>query len=248
MPTRPPKGRGAGVRRPPEQRYTAAEWIKGYSAWLLVLPFYAFLLGFATVFKRVPDWMLRKLLRMHNAETQKRRPDVRIPGDWKTPAYMLRWWRIPRNAFFNIYYHNVLRSDDDRALHDHPWWNFSIVLEGGYYEHCINAGGVNVKTWYPAGSVRFRRAGTFAHRLELVAYHAGGLATAGGNVIPVEGTKEELPVKTIFITGPTLRRWGFHHPERWVDAYEWDNFCQERGIGGMKMGGYAEQLNKARTE
>jgi hypothetical protein len=47
-----------------------------------------------------------------------RPPDFVIGGD---SPYMLRWWIIPRNKFFNIYLHRFLRSDDDRALHDHPW-------------------------------------------------------------------------------------------------------------------------------
>jgi hypothetical protein len=109
------------------------------------------------------------------------------------------------------------------------------VLVGGYFEHCINAGGVHVKTWYGPGAVRFRRAGTFAHRLELAVYPEDAM-------IGLRGT--EVPVHTIFITGPTLRRWGFHHTERWVDAYEWDDYCHERGLTGMKMEGYAEQLEK----
>lgn len=44
--------------------------------------------------------------------------------------YMERWWLIPRNRFFNIYLHRFWRSDDDRALHDHPWVNLSILLKG----------------------------------------------------------------------------------------------------------------------
>jgi hypothetical protein len=56
---------------------------------------------------------------------------------------MRRWWVIPRNKFFNIYLHHFLHSDDDRALHDHPWWNVSILLRSGsYVEHTIAAGGV----------------------------------------------------------------------------------------------------------
>lgn len=227
--------RGSTVQNPANTKYSLWSWIKGYAAWLAVFPLYLGLWAFARVFKRIPNWLLRKLLRSHAATTNSRQPDVRIPFDPSIPPYMLRWWKIKRNAFFNVYYHIVRRSDDDRALHDHPWWNFSIVLAGGYYEHCINEGGVNVKTFYPAGSVRFRRAGTFAHRLELERY--------GPNAYPtVQG--EEIPVHTIFITGPVLRRWGFHHPERWVDAYDWDEFCQERQIEGMKMAGYSEQLTK----
>lgn len=30
--------------------------------------------------------------------------------------------------------HQILRSDRGRDLHDHPAWNISIVLEGGYWE------------------------------------------------------------------------------------------------------------------
>lgn len=225
------KARGSTVQNPADTKYSLWTWIKGYAAWVLVFPLYLFLWGFAAVFKRLPNWMLRKLLRSHVRETQRRQPDVRIPGDHSIPPYMLRWWKIKRNAFFNVYYHIVRRSDDDTALHDHPWWNFSIVLEGSYTEHLIEAGGVNKKTRYGPGAVRFRRSGAFAHRLELDRYPMDRLF--GG---------EEMPVLTIFITGPVLRRWGFHHPLRWVDAYDWDDFQRDHGINGTKMAGYAEQL------
>jgi hypothetical protein len=119
--------RGSGAT---PRKYTAWEWISGYAAWIAVLPIYLLLWGFAKLFKRLPAWMLRKLLQSHVDTTARRRPDVRIPGDITIPPYMLRWWKIKRNAFFNVYYHIVRRSDDDTALHDHPWWNFSIVLEG----------------------------------------------------------------------------------------------------------------------
>lgn len=213
---------------------------------VLLSPLYLALWLFAKVFKRVPNWLLRKLLRDWH-RTNQRRPDVRIPGDHTLPSYMLRWWRIPRNRFLNVYYHHVLRSDDDRALHDHPWFNFSIVLEGGYYEHTVEG-----RQWYPAGSVRFRGSGKFAHRLELEQAKpiAQSVAVGSGEYIDTSTfggeypDGRELPVKTIFITGPVVRRWGFLHEERWVDAYEWDDFCQERGLGGMRMSGYAQQNEK----
>jgi hypothetical protein len=48
--------------------------------------------------------------------------------------YMLRWWVIPRNKVFNIYLHNFMRSDDDEALHDHPWaFNLSIIVHSEYH-------------------------------------------------------------------------------------------------------------------
>lgn len=53
-----------------------------------------------------------------------RPPDVVI-GGFQNP-YLLRWYVIPRNPVFNVYVHLFLRSDDDRALHDHPWANLSV--------------------------------------------------------------------------------------------------------------------------
>jgi hypothetical protein len=237
------RSRGSTVTNPAGTKYPLSTWIKGYAAWMAVFPIYCALWLFARIFKRVPNWMLRKLLRSWHKLEEARGPDMRIPAFG--PLYMKRWWKIKRNAFFNTYYHHVLRSDEDAALHDHPWWNFSIVLEGGYWEHCIDAGGVHKKTWYPAGSVRFRPSGKFAHRLELKQERLA----CGGTVIPgrrsVSNYQDvELPVKTIFITGPVLRRWGFHHPTQWVDAYEWDEFTERNGIATSKMKGYAEQVAK----
>lgn len=232
VPATAQKARGAGQ---PPRTYTAAEWIKGYAAWLLVLPLYAALWAFARVFKRVPGWLLTKLIREHRHTTAYRGQDVRIPADTAIPAYMRRWWKIPRNAFFNIYYHIVMRSDDDRALHDHPWWNFSIVLEGGYFEHKILEGGVTTKRWYGPGSVLFRRSGDYAHRLELDWEQTFDQATQTGD-------GREIPARSIFITGPTLRRWGFHHPLGWVDAYDWDDFMRKQGaVNTMPMSGYMQQ-------
>lgn len=140
--------------------------------------------------------MLRYLTPMLVKHAQRRPPDVMIGGAENT--YMRRWWLIPRNRWFNIYLHHFLRSDDDRALHDHPWWNLSILLEGRYVEHTISAGGINIRTERRAGEMKFRRAGA-AHRIELV----------------------DGPCWTIFITGPRLREWGFHCPGGWV---HWRDF------------------------
>lgn len=68
------------------------------------------------------------------APFRKRWPDMVI-GDNDNP-YLLRWYVIPRNRIFNIYLHKFVRSDDDRALHDHPWsWNMSLIIKGIYIEH-----------------------------------------------------------------------------------------------------------------
>jgi hypothetical protein len=127
-----------------------------------------------------------------------RRPDAFIGGE--KDCYMRRWWVVPRNSFLNIYLHEFLRSDEDRALHDHPYWNVSILLAGEYTEETIIAGGVHKRTIYKAGDLRFRTA-SGAHRIEL---HAGSC-------------------RTLFITGPRIRHWGFHCPNGWRS---WEEFTK----------------------
>ena len=113
----------------------------------------------------------------------RRAPDF-IIGD----SYLLRWWVIPRNPFFNIYLHRIGRNDDDRALHDHPWWNISIVLKGAYREHMPDGTRVLKRgAWALRGA-------TALHRLEVV----------------------KGPVWTLFITGRRVREWGFQCTKGWV--------------------------------
>jgi hypothetical protein len=137
-----------------------------------------------------------------------RDPDFIIGG--RERPYMFRWWVIPRNRWFNIYLHQFLRSDDDRALHDHPWWNVSVLLRGAYTEHMVKAGGVNVRVRRAAGAVKARGA-TFAHRIEL---------TDGA-------------CWTLFITGPRIRSWGFHCPGGWV---HWEEFTAPTDKGAIGRG------------
>lgn len=120
--------------------------------------------------------------------------------------YMHRRYVIPRNRFFNVYCHQILRDDDDRALHDHPWPNLSIVLTGGYREIMFvrrHRHGMplpaTIEAFRRPGSVVARRAAT-AHRLALA---------RGADGRPV-------PAWTLFITGPVLRDWGF-----WCGGGRW---------------------------
>lgn len=140
-----------------------------------------------------------------------RRPPDFVIGSPDNP-YLLRWFVIPRNSIFNIYLHCFMRSDDDRALHDHPWTNLSILLRGRYVEHTIAAGGINHRHEYCAGNWKLRLFGSMAHRLELI----------DGNCW------------TIFITGPRYRVWGFHCQERgWV---HWKEFTKSDNRGEVGKG------------
>jgi hypothetical protein len=114
------------------------------------------------------------------------RPPDFVIGNPKDP-YIHRWYLIPRNSWCNLYLHHILRSDDDRALHDHPWWFISIVLWRGYREI------TTLGTWWRWPLSIALRWATLPHRIEL-----------------------DKPAWTLVITGPRVRDWGFHCPKGWV--------------------------------
>lgn len=151
----------------------------------------------------------------------RRAPDF-VVGKAGGHVYLRRWWVIPRNPLFNIYLHEFVNSDDDRALHDHPWPSISIVLSGLYTEllpaHPQQSAGWD---YMPNGLVRvLRRPGdviprraTLRHRIE---------------VSPALGS-----CWTLFITGPVVREWGFHCRAGWVP---WRKFVDERDHGALGAG------------
>lgn len=154
------------------------------------------------MFQRLANWLIER--------SDTRPPDF-IVGGVDNP-YLLRWWLIPRNRLFNVYLHCFWRSDDDRALHDHPWANCSVLLRGRYLEHTIAAGGIHRHQLLEEGAVRLRLFGSFAHRVELI----DGFCW------------------TLFITGPRYREWGFHCPdEGWI---HWKRFTADDDKGAIGKG------------
>ena len=147
----------------------------------------------------------------------KREPDFTIIHNGV--IYLRRWWILPRNRFFNIYLHNILRSDEDRALHDHPWWNVSILLKGGYVEHTPDG-----KFERKAGNVVFRKA-TAAHRLQLNHFNE-----FDGRL----WIQHEMPCWSLFITGPRVREWGFHCPKGWKSWREFLGIAEGKAKGDEK--------------
>lgn len=142
-------------------------------------------------------WLHRSLVQR---VADRRAPDFVVTGP--EGVYLYRWWLIPRNRFLNVYLHLFMRSDEDRALHDHPWPWCSILLDGEYTEVSRPLpGSPLLQRWetFRAGSIRFHRA-TFAHRLVL---------------------RPDRKCWTLFITGPRIRNWGFHCPKGWV---RWEDF------------------------
>ena len=108
--------------------------------------------------------------------------------------YLRRWWIIPRNPWCNLYLHEIRKSDDDRAMHDHPWQNRSFLIFGSYIEHTTQGSFVRM-----AGDVIDREAAAL-HWLE---------------VVPGQ------PAISLFMTGPKVREWGFACSQGWV---HWQDF------------------------
>lgn len=143
-----------------------------------------------------------------------------LPSD-EDPSYMERYWvKRPtvetegsegRNEWA-ARIHVIKASDKDRHLHDHPWWNVSIILQGSYLEEVpvsqsqhpvydqnyimsyaagddLEGASTTFKLRKP-GDVIFRGAST-RHRLHLI----------------------DGPVYSLFFMGPVKQMWGFYTPD-----------------------------------
>lgn len=86
---------------------------------------------------------------------------------WRRPF----GWLLQRLSM-GVRLHHILRSDDDRAYHDHPWYFVSIILRGGYWEHRPVFRGTHYvgdsRKWVKPGRIVIR-CHTSLHRLELPA-------------------------------------------------------------------------------
>jgi len=128
-------------------------------------------------------------------------PDFIIGDD-----YLQRWWlakninthdssrlgelrsHTTRVDDYSCYLHRVTGSDDDRAFHDHPWCNASLIISGKYMEHTPHG------SFLRCSGDRVYRSGTALHRLEVI----------------------EGPVWSLFVAGKKYREWGFDCPNGWV--------------------------------
>lgn len=178
----------------------------------------------------------KKLLSLIHSWAMRRvqRPPDETIGGWENP-YLLRWYVI-QSRVFGIYIHQFLRSDDSRALHDHPWDFISIILSGGYIEkyaprHLRSIyGDVIYKDpsfFYSA----FRAPGDiFCHRAE----HAHRVLLFGHQekVDPFH-PPEELPCWSIIIKGPIRRKWGFWCKHSWRF---WKDYVEDDPVSGTQGG------------
>lgn len=125
----------------------------------------------------------------------KRTPYTHLPG------YMNRYWLKPFNKddSVNIRVHEILSSDEERHMHDHPWDSTSIILKGGYWEvmpthqhqHPVFDDVNFIRVWRKPGDVISRKA-TDRHRIEI---------------------PKGKSAWSMFIVGGQEQKWGFYTEE-----------------------------------
>lgn len=157
---------------------------------------------------------------------------LKVINDGCDRPYLIRF-SIFEFFGFSLKLHFILRSDDDRALHDHPWTFWTLMIAGGYWEetfgHVAKIGDEHSQTvvnghatqtrlrWYGPGSFRICKS-PHAHRLELESFH--------------EWTSESSKTKRIYhpactlvLMFPKIREWGFHTEKGWL---RWFDFSPNR--------------------
>jgi hypothetical protein len=133
--------------------------------------------------------------------------------------------------------HNVKRSDYDRALHDHPWPNWSLVLKSGlwevvqgHYQQAIESGTLeNYPDLLRLDAVIKTTSGKRVSRADRKTLAAAGVHWRGpGAIVRRNATMlHRLIVPagteawTLFVMGPLERDWGFQTPDGWVHEEEY---------------------------
>lgn len=123
--------------------------------------------------------------------------------------YLFRWYLIRREALA-LFLHRFVRSDEDRALHDHPWNFLVIPIWRGYIEHSDRENPttgvrseVSARVW-PIIGMRLRQA-EYRHRVELLNGKDG----------------QPLPSWSIFLRFKSRRLWGLWPKEGFVAWNKW---------------------------
>ncbi len=160
-----------------------------------------------------------------------------IPSRDGKSLYLARFWlTAPRmmdtgsdGARFesgnSLLLHYFAQGDDDGALHDHPWEDFTtVVVSGGYTERRPP------KFWQRDREPWADRCPAYVgvpfNTCELLERRPGGARERrlGCNQHAVEGVLPET--WTVLSTGPRVRQWGFQPPGRsWMP---WTDFLSEK--------------------
>lgn len=179
----------------------------------------------------VADWILRKILPFQSILNE------------DGSLYLRRFYLYRGKIRPHVYIHHICTSDDDRALHDHPWGFKSFMMWGRYdeirpdyqlspsevREACYEAAKRNeLCLFYDEvhGLVVHRRftAPTFLRREDPTDFHR--------LVLPKRKNGQYKTVWTLVFTSERVREWGFMLKSGWV---KWNEFRQTM-LDAMGMG------------
>jgi hypothetical protein len=121
-------------------------------------------------------------------------------------VFLRRWVLLGWGEGLGLYLHQFVRSDHDRALHDHPWPFLAWILKGGYWEvHDQTTDRSEVKMWRAPGQLLVRSA-EWRHRIEL---------------------RPGTTSWSLVVVFPRERRWGFYPSTGWC---WWRTYNVQHGI------------------
>jgi hypothetical protein len=164
--------------------------------------------------------------------------------------YLSRWY-FYRSPNFATYLHKFHRSDEDRALHDHPGSFISVILWRGYNEiteglsgECPYCKGGSIMMFAPCSKCRgsgkkityvkkrkwpgmiLYRPATWRHRVELLRETVNP-----PNNWPYPNDKPlqiELPAWSMIIRFKQFRKWGFWPNGKFVNNEDWwQQHCED---------------------
>lgn len=130
-----------------------------------------------------------------------------ITGDDPGDLYLRRYYLYRGKRRPHLYLHHIIRSDYDRAPHDHPWSFTSIILWRGYIEHRQSVVNGETVKWhhrfYPGAMLH--RTSRDLHRLELW-----------------------KPAWTLVFSGEKVREWGFLTDDKgWIPWYTLKQYIKD---------------------
>lgn len=99
----------------------------------------------------------------------------------KTGDVHFRRYRLIQTPWFALYIHHILKSDEDRDLHDHPWNFSSLILKGSYAEMWKKSPLFKVnrnQVYYPGDIVK--HAAEDAHKITLMSKDVWTLVLVSG--------------------------------------------------------------------
>lgn len=122
--------------------------------------------------------------------------------------YVLRL-RIVQTPLFGLYLHRWFSADNDRDLHDHPWWFVTWIIRGSYLEH-INT--ISNELDQQSRGILSR----WQEERKRWSLHAVRLNQCHRVVSFQPGTV------TLILTGRRKRSWGFYTSEGYVPFYKYE--------------------------